>query len=613
MFEGHSKLRAKVFSALGASVLLATVVTATPLLAGSASANPPAAFTTTDVSQLTGACLNGNSQDGTADVTNCNIYGDVSDVWLNGGPAQTVGGDGTYFFAVLSPGGQADPNDGTADLLSTDSYTNRTFTVSGGTVFYSGTHLFDSVEGKIQLMPYSQTPNPGGVYILAICQLLPSGFAQPVTPSSCKYDAFKVQSNSTVQPPFVDPTVTKSAAGAYTDTWTWGITKAVNTNKIETTGNATFNYTVTVTHDSGTISGVTVTGLIDVTNPNFNPDFSAPPLTLSDVTDLLSDGTVCPVDTSGTVAGTSTLTLNDFNNYFPYTCALSALPQGELDNTATADWGDQVLINGAEVTAGSANFTFSNIVFTPTLVDNSVTVTDSVKGALGTVSETDPSPTTFNYSETFAATPDACVFYPNTATFTATDNPLVTGNASQTVQVCGPVAGGLTIGFWQNKNGQAIITGQAKTGICPSTTWLRAYAPFQDLSSTATCSQFATYVTNIIKAASAAGAAMNPMLKAQMLATALDVYFSNPSLGGNKIGAPAPLGSQSVDLTNIWGTGENTSAAFGGATSLTVSQLLTYAAGQSNVGGTSWYGQNKTTQGLAKDTFDAINNGEAFI
>jgi hypothetical protein len=54
------------------------------------------------------------------------------------------------------------------------------------------------------------------------------------------------------------------------------------------------------------------------------------------------------------------------------------------------------------------------------------------------------------------------------------------------------------------------------------------------------------------------------------------------------------------------------SSAFGGATSLTVSQLLAYAASQSNVGGTSWYGQVKVTQGLAKDAFDAINNQAAF-
>ena len=116
---------------------------------------------------------------------------------------------------------------------------------------------------------------------------------------------------------------------------------------------------------------------------------------------------------------------------------------------------------------------------------------------------------------------------------------------------------------------------------------------------------------------------MNAMLKAQMLATSLDVYFSNPAVGfgGNKIGAPAPIGGLTIDLTHVChmidnsngtatcsGTYENASSAFGGANSPTVSQMLGYAASQSTVGGTTWYGNVKATQQLAKDAFDAINN-----
>jgi hypothetical protein len=182
------------------------------------------------------------------------------------------------------------------------------------------------------------------------------------------------------------------------------------------------------------------------------------------------------------------------------------------------------------------------------------------------------------------------------------------------------------MGYWQNKNGQAIITGGASTsGVCNSAPWLRQYAPFQDLSATATCTQVATYATNVIKAANASGAAMNAMLKAQMLATALDVYFSDPALGGNKITAPAPVGGVLIDLTMICkmidgsagtatcsGTYVNVSSAFGGAGSLTVSQMLAYAAGQSNAGGSAWYGQVKATQELAKNAFDAVNNQVAF-
>jgi hypothetical protein len=58
---------------------------------------------------------------------------------------------------------------------------------------------------------------------------------------------------------------------------------------------------------------------------------------------------------------------------------------------------------------------------------------------------------------------------------------------------------------------------------------------------------------------------------------------------------------------------EDARPAFGGANSLSVLGILSYAAGQSNVGGTVWYGQNKSLQVLAKDVFDAINNRVAVI
>ena len=55
------------------------------------------------------------------------------------------------------------------------------------------------------------------------------------------------------------------------------------------------------------------------------------------------------------------------------------------------------------------------------------------------------------------------------------------------------------------------------------------------------------------------------------------------------------------------------SSVFGGAASLTVSQMLAYAASQSSAGGTTWYANVKTSQVLAKDAFDAINNHVARI
>jgi hypothetical protein len=188
---------------------------------------------------------------------------------------------------------------------------------------------------------------------------------------------------------------------------------------------------------------------------------------------------------------------------------------------------------------------------------------------------------------------------------------------------CGPTSvtnGSLTMGFWQNKNGQGIVTRYcAGTGGQTLAGFLTAYNPFADMKATS-CSGVATYVYNTIKAANASGASMNAMLKAQMLATALDVYFSDSTLGGNRIGASSPVGGFPVDLTKVCpsitpGTCtlayEDSSSAFGpppAATCQLVSDLLAYAASQSNSGGSMWYGNLKTTQGLAKDTFDAINN-----
>ena len=200
---------------------------------------------------------------------------------------------------------------------------------------------------------------------------------------------------------------------------------------------------------------------------------------------------------------------------------------------------------------------------------------------------------------------------------------------SETVKITTDV-GGKTIGYWRNKNGQAIITKYCAGTI--STTlyaYLTGFNPFKDLSSQ-TCSGIASYATNVINAATKSKvndpSNMNAMLKAQMLATALNVYFSTPSLGGNQIGSPVSggIGGVVVDLTKICdmidstggtstcsGTFRDASSAFGGATSMTIAQMLAFASSKSNSGGIIWSTpyNNKATQELAKDAFDAINNG----
>jgi hypothetical protein len=150
--------------------------------------NTPAsgpAFTTTNTAvDGFGHCRNGNED------VNCNIYDGKQYVWLNGGPSVAYAGDGYYFFAVLEPGGHSNPNDGGDQNLSWlfDSYTNRTFRVTNGIVTYLGTHDFHA--GRIRVMPYADTTNPGGVYIIAICSTGLYGYEYPVDPRNCMYDAF---------------------------------------------------------------------------------------------------------------------------------------------------------------------------------------------------------------------------------------------------------------------------------------------------------------------------------------------------------------------------------------------------------------------------------------
>jgi hypothetical protein len=335
-------------------------------------------------------------------------------------------------------------------------------------------------------------------------------------------------------------------------------------------GTATLNYTVKVTESNWKVAGA-----ITITNPN---DWQGVTVTA----DSLTAGGACVV--SGTpvvVAASSSVTL-------PYSCTFVSAPAAASTLSSLVSWDAVAAATSSASAAVTSPFSFG-----------ALSVTDTFNGsttALGTIA-TPAALTTYAYPRIVAnATGGACRTYTNTATIAGG------ASASQTTTMCNTATGAHTIGFWQNKNGQSIITGSAAdAGVCRVATWLRRLTPFQDLAATANCKTTAAYATTVIKAASAAGTAMNPMLKAQMLATALDVYFSDATLGGNALGAAAAVGSVRFDLTGV-------SAAFGGASSLTGLELLTFQNSVANSGGSVWYGNVKTVQELAKNTFDAINN-----
>ena len=198
---------------LFAAATLACAIAAMLLLPAGAGAVSGAAFTT-DNPGVTDPCLNGPAH--STPSVNCNIYQHKVDVWINGGPSggQNQLSSGTYFFAVLDPGGQKDPNDGTVGNLSDPtadgSAADREFTVgsNGKIATFIGSGHNTSSGGSlgllIQLAPYDDTDNPGGVYILAVCQISSTQAttkidpAPSVDPSSCKYDAFKVTESECV-------------------------------------------------------------------------------------------------------------------------------------------------------------------------------------------------------------------------------------------------------------------------------------------------------------------------------------------------------------------------------------------------------------------------------
>lgn len=159
--------------------------------------------------QLRGAIFT-TLADGTR--VNANIYAAKTDVYLDGGPGdQAPQGaaalpDGDYYFQVTDPSGKY--------LLSTDAITCRRFTVSGGvitSVAPSGgcahaTGLdVDHDAVTVQLMPYLNTPNPGGEYKVWITPVgeydASATRFHGFVPSESKTDNFKVRIVAPPPPP----------------------------------------------------------------------------------------------------------------------------------------------------------------------------------------------------------------------------------------------------------------------------------------------------------------------------------------------------------------------------------------------------------------------------
>ena len=471
---------------------------------------------------------------------------------------------------------------------------------------------------------YDDTENNGNEYKVYVST--DEGF------DPAKTDNFKVEACSDD----CDPTpasalsASKDATSSFDRTFAWSAAKSANKTYVQQVGgtvNVTYSVVASVT--GSTDSNYAVSGNVTVTNPN-----------AVDVTGVTISDDVAGCSITGQATG---LTIQPGSTPFGYSCTFGGT--SVTSNTATVSWPAQ-LLESHPLAAGSAQTpaaTWDWTTTVPTYLDECVTLTDSmVVGSLGTACVGDPLPKTFTYSKALAVPAHGCLAYPNTATLTTNDS-ATTATSSASVTVCGPVASGAhTIGFWKTTNGQGLIgTYCAPAGGTSLATYLSGLGggsgPFAGAAGK-NCSQLKTYVTGILSGASATD--MNVMLKAQMLATALDVYFS--TLGYttttiSKVKPPSTFGFSPTGMSfamdtravcpmvdnttagtaSCLGSTPSTNAVLSGvlpSAGMTPQAILSFAATTpSPYSSGVWYGGNRTKQNVLKNVFDQINNQLAFL
>jgi hypothetical protein len=419
--------------------------------------------------------------------------------------------------------------------------------VSDGTISYSGTH--DLADNKLRLMPYDDTTNPGGVYIMAICSLAKGS---PVNPRECKYDAFKVRQGETPAAE-EDLAVEKKAAGSFTRTFNWTVAKTVDGQSAVSynAGSKTVQYQVDYTKNGPAKSDFVVGGTITVTNPNTVAVEGV------DVSDSLDDATGCPVQdgtyfdgdgmkqtataSNGTVPALTTVE-------YAYTC--SPADDSATLNTATVEWADF----GSPSTSAQAT---AAVNWDATTVHDCVDVSDT-NTAPGAPAGRICASQTFVYSATVNVA-NRCTTIDNIAAFVAADDPNHTGSASTRARICGPITNGLTIGFWSNQNGEKAMTACPGGGMTAALSYLRSLnlvnADGKDFDPT-TFTQFRTWLL----AADATN--MSYMLSAQMAATALNVRCAgmdgDASIAHPLTGSPVKISALIVQANGFLATNKKT-------------------------------------------------------
>jgi hypothetical protein len=532
----------------------------------------------------------------------------------------------------------------------------------------------------IQAIPYDDTTNAGGVYILAICEVGAND------PSDCKFDAFRI--NATNVPDVDDLGASKTATPSFARDYDWGVLKArTSGSPINSVGSSVIvSYRVTATWSGPTDSGWEVNGDITVTNLNDDAASGVNVIDKLSTGGALPGGTedtnaTCEVELNGSPVPAGGVTISPKSALtFTYQCMWttgtepiknSAGAYVAYTNNAHVTWSTAGVYSQTSGAAdATAAFAFDNgSSGNPTVTHACTTVTDTLGATattLGTVCQdgvttsgvySGSSPLssfvgpsydsstktwTFTYNRSVAVVRNTCTTYTNTATVSADAD--TSNNSSQaSVVVCGPAnTGALTIGFWKTTNGQNLIQYYCSKNSYSLGLYLRGLGagsgPFSNAPTG--CANLKTYVFNILNGASATN--MNLMLRAQMLATALDVWFSGPGWTSTKTNGIKPpsqflqhnyLGNFNMDTTAICPMIDNlstgtatcqnntpsTNAVAAGAlpsSPMSMQAILDYAATvppfNGNASSPVWYAGDRTKQEILKNVFDQFNNQMAF-
>ncbi|HET7272538.1 MAG TPA: hypothetical protein VFI90_15805, partial [Rubrobacter sp.] len=226
-----------------------------------------------------------------------------------------------------------------------------------------------------------------------------------------------------------DLNVKKDASTSFTKTYKWTIDKSADKSKVtlEVGKDAPVNYSVKVDKTSQN-SDFAVNGEITVANP-------APiAAELTNVSDIVSPAINAQVDCGQsfpfTLASGDTLTCS-YSGSLPDKTARTNTATASLQNYDYDSSGGKTK-NGTTDFSGTAAVDFTNA--TVTYVDESIDVSDSLQGPLGTVAAAD-APKTFTYTRNVGPYQD-CGNYevPNTASFKTNDTG-ATGEDSWKVDV----------------------------------------------------------------------------------------------------------------------------------------------------------------------------------